>query len=98
MISFLLVQYWSHRIPSYKAGLKVFLFSQVGDMPLLVFCFFSCGFFGTGDILEILNQSLMLSFTYVFCGDLVLLHIPSFLTFSLFFAGALKAAQWFFYP
>lgn len=98
LISFLLVQYWSHRLPSYKAGLKVFFFSQLGDMPLLAFCFLACGFFGTGDFLEILNQTLLFSFSYVFCGGFVLVHIPTLLTFMLFFAGSLKAAQWFFYP
>ena len=39
IISFFLIQYWSFRIPSYKAAIKVFFISQIGDLPFFTFFF-----------------------------------------------------------
>ena len=40
LISFFLIQYWCFRLPSYKASIKVFVVSQLGDIPFFFFFFF----------------------------------------------------------
>lgn len=97
LISFFLVQHWSFRIATYKAGLKVFSFSQVGDLPLFVFIFLVISHFGSTDLSEILSQLPLALFEYLFLGSF-LLSLNESLAFFLSFAVFLKAAQFFFYP
>jgi len=40
LVSFFLIHYWSHRLASFKAGLKVLVISHLGDVPFFLFFFF----------------------------------------------------------
>jgi NADH-quinone oxidoreductase subunit L len=96
-ISFLLVQHWAFRVSSYKAGLKVFFVSQVGDLPFFLFVFFMLARVQTSDIAELLSLAACLSFEYVMVGSATV-HLNTLLSLLLQVAIFLKAAQWFFYP
>jgi len=99
LISFLLIQHWSYRLPTYKAGIKVFFISQLGDVPLFVFAFLMINRFGTTDLSEILSQLALVAFEYViFVNFNLLCSFPALAAFCLSFAVLLKAAQFFFYP
>jgi len=84
-------------LASFKASLKVFVISQLGDLPLFAFCFILLARVSTSDLLEILASFPGLAFDYFICGP-VLLHFNSVLALLLQTALFLKAAQWFFYP
>ena len=97
LISFLLIQHWSYRLPTYKAGIKVFFISQLGDVPLFVFVFLLVNRFGSTDLTEITGQFFLLSFEYLFFPSVgLLLSFPSLAAFCASFALLLKAAQFFF--
>jgi len=96
-VSFLLVQHWSHRLPTYKAGLKVFTISQVGDLPLLFFIFACFARFETTSLLEILPMLPLAALEYVYIGQ-TLVSLLYLLALLLSAAVFLKAAQFFFYP
>lgn len=99
LISFFLIQYWSYRVPSYKAAIKVFFISQIGDLPFFFFFFFIIYRFNTTDIAEIQSQVFILSFEYiVFVKFNVIVNSCFFLSFLASFAVLLKSAQFFFYP
>jgi NADH-quinone oxidoreductase subunit L len=99
LISFLLIQHWSYRLPTYKAGIKVFFISQLGDVPLFVFVFLFVNRFGTTDLSEILSQLFLLSFEYILFANLgIVVNFVSLSAFCLSFALLLKSAQFFFYP
>lgn len=98
LVSFLLIQHWSYRLPSYKAGIKVFFISQLGDVPLFFFVFLLLNRFGTTDLGEILSQLFLLSFEYIHVGFSCLISLSSALALLLSAAMLLKAAQFFFYP
>lgn len=99
LISFLLIQHWSYRLPTYKAGIKVFFISQLGDVPLFFFTFLLISRFGTTDLTEILSQIFLLTFEYVVLETTgLLVSFPALLAFFLSFTLLLKAAQFFFYP
>lgn len=97
IVSFLLVQHWSHRITTYKAGLKVFTVSQVGDFFFLMFIFFTIGRYGTSSLVELLPLFALSCTEFI----LVWKFYVSFLTvLGLLLSSAvlLKAAQFIFYP
>jgi NADH:ubiquinone oxidoreductase subunit 5 (subunit L)/multisubunit Na+/H+ antiporter MnhA subunit len=96
-ISFFLVQHWAARLPTYKAGLKVFAISQLGDLPLFGFLVLTLAQLGTSDVAEVLALVPALAFDYLVLGP-VLLHLPTLLCTLLGSAVLLKAAQFFFYP
>lgn len=99
LISFLLIQHWSYRLPTYKAGIKVFFVSQLGDIPLFIFAFLILNRFGTTDLAEILSQLFLVAFEYVLFSNMqILVSFPTLAAFCLSFAVLLKAAQFFFYP
>jgi formate hydrogenlyase subunit 3/multisubunit Na+/H+ antiporter MnhD subunit len=50
VVSFFLVQYWSMRVASVRAGLKVFVISQVGDVFFILGVVFLMAFTGATDI------------------------------------------------
>lgn len=97
LISFFLVQHWAYRLASYKAGLKVYLFSQFSDLFFFLFIFLLIGEFGVTDLSEISSQIVLLQFSYVSIGGIAL-HLPSLLGILVYLVFAVKAAQWFFYP
>jgi NADH-quinone oxidoreductase subunit L len=97
VISFLLVQHWAFRVTSYKAGLKVFTVSQVGDFPFFLFFFLVLARFqttATGELLLLLPLALG---EYLVLGGLAV-HLLTLAALCLQVAVFLKAAQWFFYP
>lgn len=96
-ISFFLVQHWAHRLPTYKAGLKVFFISQLGDLPFFVFLFVLFNRIGSSDMLLIQAQLPLLSYEYLALGPLYL-NLNLLLACCLSSALLLKAAQFFFYP
>lgn len=96
-MSFFLVQHWVFRLATLKAGLKVFTYSQVGDLPFFLACFLLLARAGTSDLSEILPMFPLWNFDYVACGG-VLLHFNTVFLSLLLFALFLKAAQFFFYP
>ena len=99
IISFFLIQYWSFRIPSYKAAIKVFFISQIGDLPFFTFFFLLMYKFNTTDLTEIQSQVFLLSFDYIIFSNLNIIVSFSFLlSFLLSSAVLLKSAQFFFYP
>jgi len=91
------VQPWAFRVSSYKAGLKVFTISQVGDLPFFLFFFFIFARTGVTNVAELLPTLPLLAFEYLVCGG-VCFHYLSVLGVLLQMALFLKAAQWFFYP
>jgi len=97
IISFLLVQHWAFRVSSYKAGLKVFTVSQLGDLPFFLFLFCLLARLHTSALAEILPLLPLLTFEYVFLGGLCI-QLLTILGVCLQLAVFLKAAQWFFYP
>lgn len=97
IISFLLVQHWSHRIPTYKAGLKVFTISQIGDFPFLIFIFIINARFGTTSLIEILPLIQLVSFEFLAFSGFIF-SVTTLLAFLLSMAVFLKSAQFFFYP
>lgn len=99
MVSFLLIQHWSFRLPSYKAGIKVFVISQVGDLPLFGFVFLLINRFGTTDMGEILGSAPLTAFEYVtVLFGTTAVSLPGTLAVLASFAMLLKSAQFFFYP
>lgn len=99
LISFLLIQHWSYRLPTYKAGIKVFFISQLGDIPLFIFIFLLLNRFGTTDLTEILSQLFLVSFEYILIEKFgCLCNFAGLAAFFLSFALLLKSAQFFFYP
>lgn len=97
IVSFLLVQHWSHRLCTYKAGLKVFTISQFGDLPLLLFIFITLSRFQTTNLFEILTVTPLFSFEFVYFSGLYV-NVVALLCVLLSFTVFLKAAQFFFYP
>jgi NADH:ubiquinone oxidoreductase subunit 5 (subunit L)/multisubunit Na+/H+ antiporter MnhA subunit len=86
-------------LPTYKAGIKVFFISQLGDIPLFIFAFLIINRFGTTDLSEILSQLFLVSFEYIILMNVnIIISFPSLAAFCLSFAVLLKAAQFFFYP
>ena len=68
-ISFLLVQFWTHRVCTVKAGLKVFCVSQVGDLFFFGYLFLATQVLMTSNGLEVDALAPALAF------DLSLIHI-----------------------
>lgn len=97
IVSFLLVQHWSHRLCTYKAGLKVFTISQIGDLPFLAFIFFMFNRTQTTNVFELLTLTPLFCFDFLSLGG-IQLNLITCLGFLLSFAVFLKAAQFFFYP
>ena len=99
LICFFLIQYWCFRLPSYKASIKVFVVSQLGDIPFFFFFFLLISRFSTTDLFEIQSQLFFLSFEYIqFFNFNFFFNFGCFLSFLLVFAIFLKSAQFFFYP
>jgi NADH:ubiquinone oxidoreductase subunit 5 (subunit L)/multisubunit Na+/H+ antiporter MnhA subunit len=101
LISFLLIQHWSFRLTSFKAGLKVFTVSQFGDLPFFLFLFLVLGRLNSSDLAEILASLPLCTFEYLTFGlgvSVFLVHFLTLLGCLLQVAIFLKAAQWFFYP
>jgi NADH:ubiquinone oxidoreductase subunit 5 (subunit L)/multisubunit Na+/H+ antiporter MnhA subunit len=96
-ISFLLVQFWTHRVCTIKAGLKVFCVSQVGDVFFFGYLFLATHFIMSTSCLEIEALAPAMAFEYIVWGS-TLLHLPTLLTIGLTSAVFLKSAQTFFYP
>jgi NADH:ubiquinone oxidoreductase subunit 5 (subunit L)/multisubunit Na+/H+ antiporter MnhA subunit len=96
-ISFLLVQFWTHRVCTVKAGLKVFCVSQVGDVFFFGYLFLATQYLMTTNGLEIEALMPALAFEYVIWGP-VLAHLTTLLAAGLTSAVFLKSAQTFFYP
>jgi NADH:ubiquinone oxidoreductase subunit 5 (subunit L)/multisubunit Na+/H+ antiporter MnhA subunit len=96
-ISFLLVQFWTHRICTVKAGLKVFCVSQVGDLFFFAYLFLATQYLMSTSGLEIEALLPLLAFEYVAVGP-TYIHLSSVLAFGLTSAVFLKSAQTFFYP
>ncbi len=92
LISFFLIQHWSFRLVSFKAGLKVFSVSQVGDLPFFLFCFLLINQTGVTDLAELTLAFPLYAFEYLRVGGL-LVHQASLLVLCLQTAVLLKAAQ-----
>lgn len=97
IISFFLVQHWTHRVSTFKAGLKVFNVSQVGDFPFLFFIFILYARVGTTSVPELLATLPLLAHEYIILGPLCT-SLTTLLATLLSFAVLLKSAQFFFYP
>ncbi len=99
LISFLLIQHWSYRLPTYKAGIKVFCISQLGDIPIFIFIFLFINRFSTTDLSEILSQLFFIAFEYIYFTSFnIIINFATINAFCVSFAILLKAAQFFFYP
>jgi NADH:ubiquinone oxidoreductase subunit 5 (subunit L)/multisubunit Na+/H+ antiporter MnhA subunit len=96
-ISFLLVQFWTHRVCTVKAGLKVFCISQVGDVFFFGYLFLATQFLMTSNSLEIEALAPSMAFEFLVWGS-TLLHLPTALGIGLTSAVFLKSAQTLFYP
>ncbi len=82
---------------SYKAGLKVFTVSQLGDLPFFLFFFFVLARFQTTATGELLLIAPLAMSEYLLVG-VVSVHLLTAGACCLQVALFLKAAQWFFYP
>lgn len=81
---------------SFKAGLKVFTVSQVGDLPLFLFTFLLLARTGSSDCGEIIGLLPLISFDYLsltLFGFSTCLHLTTVLGLLLQVAVCLKAAQ-----
>ena len=96
-ISFLLVQFWTHRVCTVKAGLKVFCVSQAGDLFFFGYLFLATQVLMTTNALEVDALAPALAFDYVVWGP-ALAHLPTLLGAGLASAVFLKSAQTVFYP
>lgn len=96
-ISFLLVQFWTHRVCTVKAGLKVFCISQVGDLFFFGYLFLMTQYLMTTNGLEIEALLPLIAFEYVAIGP-TFVHLSTLLAIGLTSAVFLKSAQTFFYP
>ena len=97
IISFLLIQHWAARVGSYKAGLKVFAISQVGDVPFFGFIQLVLTWAQTTSVPEILQRLPLEKHSFFNMGNLVI-PLTEVFAFLLSSAILLKSAQWFFYP
>jgi NADH:ubiquinone oxidoreductase subunit 5 (subunit L)/multisubunit Na+/H+ antiporter MnhA subunit len=91
------VQHWAFRVTSYKAGLKVFSISQLGDLPLFCFFFLMVAQFGTTDLAEILSGLPLALFDVLQVGPFLISFCEAAAAL-LSAAVFLKAAQFVFYP
>lgn len=99
MVSFFLVQHWSHRLTTYKAGLKVFFISQLGDAPFLGFIFSALGWAGTSDMAAILGLApVAQAYAVAVPAGGMVVGLPTLWGWLLVFTVLLKAAQFVFYP
>jgi NADH:ubiquinone oxidoreductase subunit 5 (subunit L)/multisubunit Na+/H+ antiporter MnhA subunit len=96
-ISFLLVQFWTHRVCTVKAGLKVFCISQVGDLFFFCYLFLATQYLMSTSCLELEAIIPMLAFEYVNVGP-TFVHLGTLMATCLTSAVFLKSAQTFFYP
>ncbi len=97
MVSFFLIHYWSHRLSSFKAGLKVLVISHLGDVPFFLFFFILWGRFQTTALVELLPLLPLSSFEYFLLGP-CLLNFNVCVAWLLSGAVFLKSAQFVFYP
>lgn len=97
IVSFLLVQHWGHRITTYKAGLKVFTISQLGDFFFLIFIFFITNRYSTTNLLELLPLFNLSTAEFVSLFG-INVHYLTIMCLLLSSAVFLKAAQFVFYP
>ena len=91
------MQFWTHRVCTVKAGLKVFCVSQVGDVFFFGYLFTMTQYLMSTNCLEIEALLPLLAFEYVFIGP-ACVHLSSLLALGLTSAVFLKSAQTFFYP
>jgi NADH-quinone oxidoreductase subunit L len=98
LISFFLVQHWSYRLPTYKAGLKVFVISQIGDVFFFLFVLVTLNRALTTELAEILSQVRLWAFEFVYIPGFGLVSLVGFLAWALVHVLFLKAAQFLFYP
>lgn len=97
IVSFFLIQFWSMRLPTFKAGLKVFMISQLGDFPLFLGLILMLIMFESTDFGIILSSWPLWVHSYLQVGPIFVgaLGVVGMLTTS---ALLLKAAQFVFYP
>ncbi len=95
IVSFFLVQYWSIRISTLKAAIKVFFISQVGDFFFLISLFLIISVFETTDLSVILTSNYKINNLYLCNSGISYSQLISILlSMSLF----LKSAQFIFFP
>jgi NADH:ubiquinone oxidoreductase subunit 5 (subunit L)/multisubunit Na+/H+ antiporter MnhA subunit len=97
MVSFFLIQYWSMRIPTFKAGLKVFTISQLGDFPLFLGLLLIQAVFETTDFGQVLGSWPLWVNAYFTVGP-CLISVLGAISVLTTVALLLKAAQFVFYP
>lgn len=97
LVSFFLVQHWAFRLSSYKAGLKVYLFSQFSDLFFFLFTFLVLHEYEVTELTELLCVLHLSCFDYFVVGPF-LIQVQSVLGLLVYGTFAVKAAQWFFYP
>lgn len=80
---------------TYKAGLKVFTVSQLGDLPFFAFIFGALATFQTSDLTEFLPavSAQALEYVSIASSHTALLHVNTALALCLSSAIFLKAAQ-----
>ena len=97
LVSFFLIQYWSYRLITYKAGLKVFIISQLGDLPFFFFIFFLINKYNTTSILNINSFFLLNNFSILKINNIII-KFNDLLAILGIFSLLLKSAQFIFYP
>lgn len=95
--SFFLVKFWSMRVSSLRAGLKVFTMSQCGDLAFVCGCASLVAEIGSSDVgtINVLGPAVAASHALGFAGQVSLVALWAI---SILTAMWLKAAQVVFFP
>lgn len=91
--SYILINFWSERIRSIKAVIKVFFISKFGDFFMIAFICFIFKFFGTSDFDTLNVESiLLLKQNFYILYDII--HLNEFFGILLVFSCLIKSAQY----
>jgi len=97
IVSFFLIRFWSMRVTTLKAGLKVFMISQLGDVFFILGCCLAINLCGSSDI-AVINASMPNFLWYFLVFGHMHISIPQLFSMAFLAALFLKSAQFVFYP
>lgn len=93
LVSYFLVNFWSERVRSIKAVIKIFIISKIGDFFIIIFISFIIIFFGSVDFDSINSISFLLINNKIVFGFLKF-HLNEILGLFLLFGTCIKSAQY----
>jgi NADH:ubiquinone oxidoreductase subunit 5 (subunit L)/multisubunit Na+/H+ antiporter MnhA subunit len=97
VVSFFLIRFWSARVTTLKAGLKVFVISQLGDVFFILGCCLAISLSGSSDVVAV-NASIPSLLWHILAFGHLRASIPQLFSVAFLAALFLKSAQFVFYP